>query len=255
MGRTDNVFLLTLIDFLLQIIFFGVFMYALYIATSADPQAREQALRRLLTHFGISDIAILTDDLTRLIPPEAIKKGSDLFKLPKDKRQLEELRKLVEKNGDLSEIERKLDDAKRLGELNSFVHQNGELPRIKEKLEKLRKIEEGSGKPPCLADELNGKRIPRALGRVVASEEIISFDALTPDLKGVLDILGYSYSDVKVLSLDEFEKKFSPLRTKRPDCRYSMRFAETTRYVEPRDAVNRTFNFSGHIEKLYLKAQ
>src|SRR5260370_14260525 len=81
MNRGDNVFLLTLIDFLFQIIFCGVFLYALVAAPTPDREARETAIKRLLSHFGISDLVLLTDRLTRLVPADAATNSTMFDKL------------------------------------------------------------------------------------------------------------------------------------------------------------------------------
>lgn len=218
MNRTDNVFLLTLIDFLLQIIFFGIFVYAVDVASSPNSAASESAIKRLLAHFGISDLVTLTDRLTRLVPAEAIT-NTRLFKTP--------------------------GEAKKLADLEYFEGMHGNLSEVPAKLEKLRKFEDGIGKPPCIYSVgPDGKRIPRSIATLVGTETTIAFRATTDELNDVLQLLGVPFPEVRSLSLRQFRETFAPLRQMKPDCRYFVTFIEATRYVEPRDAVNSAFGFS-----------
>lgn len=224
MNREDNVFLLTLIDFLLQIIFFGVFVYALYMSTHIPDEARNNAIAKLLAHFGVSNIVVLTDELTKMAPADTLRNAvKDMQKIG-GKEKLNALIALAEKSGGISEIETRL--------------------------EKLRRLEEGAGKPPCVFDVKDGKKIARPIARVVATEERITFETNTADLIEVLGMLGLKFEEVRSLSLAEFEVKFGALRSRRQDCRYSLTFVETTRFVEPRDVVMKTFNMWPPIKKL-----
>jgi len=218
MNSSDNVFLLTLIDFLLQIIFGSIFVYALQVATSPNSEVRESAIRRLLAHFGISDIVTLTDQLTRLVPAEAIT-NDKLFKTP--------------------------GETKRLVELEKFEGEHGKLFDIPEKLVKLRKFEEGIGRPPCVYTfDPDGKKIPQSVATLVGTETTITLKGNPNELKEVLDLLGLSFRAVEMLSLQQFRDRFAPLRSIKPDCLYYITFIETTRFVEPRDAVSSAFGFS-----------
>ena len=94
----DQVFLLTLIDFLLQIIFFGIFVYAIYIAANIDTKKDdEEAISKLIAHFGVSTIVELTDELTRLAPAENIRANVTY----------------VNQNGGIDVIQEKLDKLKK----------------------------------------------------------------------------------------------------------------------------------------------
>jgi hypothetical protein len=48
--------------------------------------------------------------------------------------------------------------------------------------------------------------------------------------------------------MTEFRKAFAPLLLKKPDCRYTLRFVESTRFVYARDAAR--FAFYLNIENM-----
>jgi hypothetical protein len=209
MKRDDAVFFFTFIDLLVQIVFFGLLLYALSEA-AASKQARE-----LRAVTGTSDLTELTDELTRLVPPNEAK------------LLIETLRTLPAADA----IKRAMD----------IVQEFGGPAKLREALEKLRRAEEGSGKPPCLFDMVNGKRVPRHIATVVASDAEIRFESVTDDLSEVLRIVGRSVDSVQRLSLEDFKTTFRPVTNRKPECRYWLRFIETTRFVDARDAAYAAF--------------
>lgn len=69
--RSNDVFLLTLVDFLVQVIFFATFIFVAYQALIKDPNAKDydQAqVTKAIELAGVSDLNELTDELTKLAP-------------------------------------------------------------------------------------------------------------------------------------------------------------------------------------------
>lgn len=208
---SNDVFLLTLVDFLLQILFFGLLLGVVWIFESKNQAlakeekleaGEQQAVIKAKELMGVSNFAEIMDSLTKLAP--------------------------VSKLSSLAAYVKLVDD-------------QGGIEMVKAKLEKLERIESGYGKPPCLFSMQNGRKTPTVLGTVIADDTTIRFQRTSPELEGVLKLLNKSYSTVETLSLTEFRKTFEPLLRLKPDCFHTLRFIEKTRYVEARDAAQRSF--------------
>ena len=219
MKRTDDVFFFTLIDFLIQVFFFGLLIFAVIkVQTESKDKERgneAEQIEKLKKAAGISNLTELTDDLTKLAPVKDLR--------------------------GISDFARSAGGIEKLREENKFVSDAGGVQAIQDRIERLRKFEEGTGKPPCLFDVVNDKKVGKPLATVLASDSSIQFQSTTPQLEEVLRKLGRSFSAVKELPHDEFRKVFSPLVQLQPDCRHHLRFLEITRLVDARDAARFTF--------------
>jgi hypothetical protein len=232
--QQENVFLLTLVDFLFQIIFFGLFAYAISIATEntdwksaalalqekfkdetpaqvqavvdampSDAEsmkralASEDAAHRLEQHFGKSTLTELTDELTRMAPAD----------------QLRSANRLIQKVGSVERANDAVD----------------------------RYLKSGVGKPACLlADGAKGRAKP--LATVIGYENRLEFQAETPELAVVLAKMETDFASVRSLPLAQFKRVFGRLGALYPDCMYTFDLVEKTRYVEPRDAATAGWN-------------
>ncbi|WP_250476033.1 hypothetical protein [Caballeronia sp. GAFFF1] len=232
--QQDSVFLLTLIDFLFQIIFFGLFAYAVSVATEetdwksaalalqqkfrvkspADVQeivkvmpndaqrlkdalASEEAAKRLKQHFGVSDLTTLTDELTRMAPVEELRSADKL------------------------------------------IHKVGSVERANDAVD--RYLKSGIGKPACLLADVDKNRA-KPLATLLGFEDHLDIQAATPELLTVLAKMGTSFESVRSLPLVQFKRVFSRLGALYPDCMYTFDLIEKTRYVEPRDAATANWN-------------
>ena len=207
-NRRDDVFFLILIDFLVQILFFGLFLFVAYQASLKKDQEK---MTEAVDAAGVSDITELTDDLTRLAP-----------------LKLRELSDLTQKLGGPDEVKRLLERAQQEGGAQVAIS----------KLDKLRKLA-GSDKPSCQFEEGTGK--PKALMLVVATGRTLTIKAGSPALSAMEGRLAGSVSVGQSLSPDNFERTFRPLLTQKPNCRYFIRFQERTELLAPRRAADRVF--------------
>jgi hypothetical protein len=69
--RSNDVFLLTLVDFLIQVIFFAAFIFVVYQTLIKDPNSKEYdsaEVTKAIQLAGVSDLNELTDELTKLAP-------------------------------------------------------------------------------------------------------------------------------------------------------------------------------------------
>lgn len=207
-GRRDDVFFLILIDFLVQILFFGLFLFVFYEATI---QKKNHQLKQAVDAAGVSDLTELTDDLSRLAP-----------------LKLKELSGIIAKAG----------GADAVSELLNRVSDEGGAKTSIARLDKLRKLE-GADKPSCLVEP--GTRSPRALMTVLAVGQSIRIVEGSPDLEKLAAALPGHVGVGQAFSPDGFERAFMPLLNRQPQCRYYIKFQERTELVAPRRAAGRVF--------------
>ena len=214
--RSDNVFLLTLVDFLVQIIFFGLFIFVAYQAllNREAKQYNPGDVQEAIERAGVSDLKELIDELSRLAPVR-LKGFNDAL-------------------GDKASPA----DVKHAADA---ISQAGGAQGVSDSMSRLAKLEQGSDKPPCLYDTLNGKRETRNLATAVGTASNISFTGPTPELTALLSEVGLSYGQVQSLGLREFPRTFRRVLEKHPSCRYTIVFKETTRVVDARDAAGQIF--------------
>lgn len=218
MQRSDNVFMLTLVDFLVQIIFFGLFVFVVYQNMESSRRQRiaeaEKHLDTVYDAAGVSNITELTDELGKLAPVG-----------------LKGFNTIWGKQGGGGQV----------SEVKAIVEAAGGPAGLKDKVGRLAKLEQGLGKPPCLFEVRDGKRQGLPVAGVVASADTITFTANTPALQQLLDKLGLSYDGVRSMGLGQFRRTFRRVVELQPDCRYSLVFRETSRLVDPRDAAGSYF--------------
>lgn len=255
MKHQDNVFLLTLIDFLFQIIFFGLFIYVAYSAQE-DPSFRS-AVKELQQKFGLTSGTKVTEAMKQL--PSSLSDLQDSAReLPKLKKAQERLgfSNLTELTDELTrmapirevkaatELSKAVGGAANAEALAALVKTAGGIDGAKEAIG--RYVKEGVGKPHCLPQiDAQGKVTgARPLATVKAYEDVIVFEALTPELSSVLKALGYDYAAIHTLPLRGFDERFRQMARVLPDCIHSINFVEMTRFVEPRDAARRHFRLA-----------
>jgi hypothetical protein len=218
MKKDDSVFFFTLVDFLLTSLFFGLVLFALSQARSQHEKIAEQEWKTIADSLrkvsGISDLTVLTDQLTRLGPM----------------RTAEQSVLLVRQSGGIDATHEAL----------AMVARAGGSDTVAARLERLHR-REGAGKPHCLFTEVNGRKEAIVLATVVATDSTLSFESETQSLRPVLATLGRTYSDVRSMSLRPFRRTFERLVDVQPGCMYTIDFIEHTRFVDARDAVRGIF--------------
>lgn len=242
MKRNNDVYFITLIDLLVQILFLGLLLFVIAKAgqekEQADQQSTRQAMERLLNAAGVSNIAELTDELTKLAPITELKGTAEFISRAGGADAANKLIDSVKQMGGVEQFQASMRDSSLMREL---VNRAGGI----EKLDSIvKKIEAGRDKPPCLFSMDGEKKSSRALATVIATDEMISFERSNPDLEAVLSMLGKSYSEVQSLPFSEFSSVFSALPRMKPECRYSLRLVERTNLVHARDAAQIAFYLS-----------
>lgn len=207
--RTGQALYITLIDFLIQLIFLGLVIGVVYSIGEQEKQvdrgtdtekikSLEKTLGEIKKTSGISDITILTDQLTRL--------------------------------GPLSEVEKRADIGR---QLESSISEAGGIKNAKRLIDE--QIQKGQGKPSCLANQ-------QKVATVHAYEERLEISGdLSADLLKLLNELNVKPAKVKSMSFQDFSSIFRPVLNLYSDCRFNITVVEYTPYKKPRDVVRQFF--------------
>ena len=209
MKKGDDVFLLTLVDLLLQLIFLGMILFAVNIATwspgAADPGLdRSTAIKldSVARAQGYSSVADLTDVLSRMVPAS--------------------LRAWLASS---SQSRGRLFSSSQIDSIKNAVVDS---------------IKRGSGYPPCLSQSVNGRVIAVPIARVVGWDDSVSITSIGDSLVRLLRAMGADQVPAGAIRLSEFRRRF--LRLSRPDCRYHVVWEERTDRIYARDTVGLVFN-------------
>ena len=208
MRQSEHILYITLIDFLLQILFLGLVISVIY-AASVDTKTEEQGLKdakiaqenlkQITKLTGISNITELTDLLTRLGPLQQANKNSETF---------EKISSEINKVGGLDSAKKILADAA---------------------------ISSGQGAKSCLPNKAKLATLHLYKDRV----ELGSFDP--KEFPNLLEKLALSKQKVERLSLAEFTKSFSQVNTLFPDCKFNVNIVEHSFDTRPRDVIRPIF--------------
>lgn len=228
--KQDTVFLLTLVDFLIQVIFFGMFVFAAHVVAQ-DPRIERLGAMVKSKFQGISDTQIEQIlDTAKAVDPVAIADGQ------KARDELQKLQKQfgVSNIAELTDLLTKMAPVKELQASSELIKKAGGLERMQAAVEYYNS--KGPGKPHCLTKP--GTTSAQPIATLTGYEDHIEISSTTPQFEAVLERLGYSLEAVRSLPLSNFARMFSKLGTAYPDCRYTFVLREKTRYVEPRDAAS-----------------
>lgn len=222
MRRSDDVFFFTLIDFLLQVCFFGLLLFvagkALENEKDQSRESRDKQIDAMVKATGVSGITELSDVLTKLVPLDELRGTADFIARNGGEKKVEDALKAVQVAG----------GADRIGELKT------ENAALAERVAKL----EGWGRVSCLPNVIvNGKLQPKTIGTAVVADDSIALQDPTPDMLALLRTHGLEFESVKRLSLSAFRTTFAPIVVKQPECRYFLTVRRETRYFEPMGAV------------------
>jgi hypothetical protein len=214
--RSDSIFLLTLVDFLVQIIFFGLFVFVVYQAMLQRDRRRYDpaAVDRAVEAAGVSNMTELIDELSKLAP--------------------------VRLKGFNATLGNESDEAQVRGAAEA-IREAGGAAGVSKAMQRLAKLERGSGLPACLDETVGGVRRASTLATATGTGSGIVFDGPTPQLTQLLGEVGLDFGSVRSLGLREFPRVFQRVLTKHPNCRYTIVLRETTRMVNARDAAGQIF--------------
>jgi len=215
MRRSDDVFYLTLIDFLVQVFFFGLLLYA--VARLADDGAKakgsslEDEVAKLKAASGVSNIVELTDEMSRLTPAKDFKGSVGVIVAVGGVAEIQRVFKLLRSNGGLEKM---------LGDL-----------------------EKAYGSPPCeyLPDVSGGKRLPLAIATIIVRDDELVVESSRDEFSKLVSDLGLVASQVQRLTVSEFRSKFARATQISPHCRHFVNLRVETKFLDPMDAVGSCF--------------
>lgn len=209
MRQTEHVLYITLIDFLLQLLFLGMVISVIYAIAqrqepaTPDPAAARDALEamtKIKNLTGISDLTKLTDELTRL--------------------------------GPLNQVG---NDAQSWRDISDAIREIGGKENARKTLTEQAAKRGGQGLPSCLENKARLATFHAYQDRI----ELGDFDA--KEFNALLSKIGESKIKVEHLSNSEFSKIFSRVKTTHPDCRFNVDLVEHSYDTRPRDAVRSAF--------------
>jgi hypothetical protein len=225
MRRADDVYFFTLIDFLVQVFFFGLLLYVVGQGASADVERKQvdeaKKVKTVVGWTGFSTLTELTDYLGRLAPPTDFRGWADFMsKQGKvvDQRNITEsnaARELVDRNGGVTEVERKLEA-----------------------------YAKAFGLPPCESTNIDGRIQPISIATVRLENGSISLVKTTGEFDKALSSADISLKVGDVLSLSEFRSRLMPIRLSHPDCRHFVDAEVKSDLLAPMDALQAVFRIA-----------
>ena len=222
MRRSDDVFFFTLIDFLLQVFFFGLLLFVVgqHLKYEEERNRETEVKQRdlLLKAAGVSSITELTDRLTKMAPLDRLRGTSDF----------------IARSGGQRAVEAAVAAASAAGGVEKIARLQGQVDAMLDRIAKL----EGWGKVSCIPNiTVNGVIRPKSIATVVITDERVTLQSPTPEMLALLSSHGLAFDAVKALSLASFRSTFAAVVTKQPECRYFLDVLTQTRYLEPMRTV------------------
>ena len=212
MKHSDDVFFFTLIDFLVQVFFFGLLLFVVIQAASIERDVKHaqdtQQLDAVMTAAGVSSITELQDYLTKLAPMRNLQGTADFIN--------------------------RLGGPEKAKEAMAVVIAAGGVEELKVKV---KKYDEAYGLPPCLKDEVNGKTVPRTFAVLRVEDTTIEVIRKSPDMDRLLAEAGVAPMGSSRMSLAEFRSRFAPLKARSPSCRHFVEVQVETQFINPMRAV------------------
>jgi hypothetical protein len=196
--KSDSVFLLTLVDLLVQVIFLAIFLGAIYLSNAnkndleikkiSDPKAK------IIVEVGVLKVAELVNAMVKLVPIDRI---MELVAILPEFKSLESLKAAL-----------------RLAKAAKFD------PKILDDQTKdlEKKIAMGYGLPPCVF----GPDKTRNLFRLQAHDGYYLLTVLTPKAEELISKFKFNYRVGDKLSVDQFSFLAKTIATSETECRYSI---------------------------------
>ena len=203
--KSDSVFLLTLVDLLVQIIFLAIFVGAVYMANDGKEDIEKKRISdpkaKIIVEVGVLKVAELVNAMVKLVP-------------------IDRLMELVVILPEFKSIEA-LKAALKLATTAKF--DPGLLEKQNQELEK--KIAFGVGKPTCVFG-------PEKLKNLFAIQErnnsFIIFN-FTPKAVELFSNSNMNFSEGQELSFDQFESFAKIISNSEKDCRFQVRYMPSER--------------------------
>ena len=231
----DTVLWMSLVDFLLQVVFFTVFAIVAYVVL-ATPKRTPTPPPPPPAYVAI------TDELSRLVPATLNAWAAALRPLVNyytaagysDPKQWLDRQQSVVPADRAEQLFTAIENLKGIDETLKL------LKRVKG-LGGVGKVLGGLGRPPCLPGP-DGAGYT-AVGTVKVFDNEIQFVNRTEQVEALLKTLGLRYEDIQKLSPVQFRKAFGGVRDAVPGCVHYVNVEEAYTLREPRDAIEVAFVF------------
>lgn len=222
MRRTDDVFFFTLIDFLLQVFFFGLLIFvagqALRTAEEREQQDEVAEREKLLKATGVSNLTELTDLLTKMAPLDQLRGTSEF----------------ISRNGGPQALQVTIQAAAAAGGVGKLKDLQQKVNEQDKRIAQL----EGWGKASCIPNVMvNGKLQPKSVATVVVTDDSITLESPEPEMHALLKRHDLDFAAVQRLGLSDFRARFAPVVSQQPECRYFLSVVTKTKYLDPMRAV------------------
>ena len=178
MRRSDDVFFFTLIDFLLQVFFFGLLLFVVGQHLKGDEERNRetevQERDRLLKAAGVSSITELTDWLTKMAPLDRLRGTSDF----------------IARNGGQKAVEAAVAAASAAGGIEKITKLQSQVDAMSDRIAKL----EGWGKVSCIPNiTVNGVVRPKSIATVVVTDDVVTLQNPTSEMLALLSSHGLKF--------------------------------------------------------------
>lgn len=209
MRQTEHVLYITLIDFLLQLLFLGMVISVIYAIPQSDEEAKldpveakdaMEGMQKIKELTGISDITTLTDQLIRMGPLQTAEKHAKLGQY-----------------------------------LEKDVLGAGGMDAAKKALAEHAARRGGQGKPSCLP---NGGKLASLHAY---SNRIELHQPVGKEMVDFLSRIGLPQDRSMSLSLTQFRATFASVASIYPGCRFNVEIIEHSYDTRPRDAIRSAF--------------
>lgn len=189
--RKDNFFLFTLIDFLIQVIFVGLFIFI--ISTKNSEEGLPGALIEKIKKAGVAQVVELIETANKLVPLD----------------RLQELVVILKEFNNLEELKKALDVTKKLGQDGVDAILNAPKDQLEKMLGNLK------GVPPCFKNE---KGRADFLFRVAGYDGFYKIGGTTKSGIEALQKAGVSIAEGKEISPKELNEIGRMVKNNYKDC-------------------------------------
>jgi len=198
--RNDSVFLLTLVDLLVQIIFLGIFVGAIYIAKentiNNEIKKLSEPTAHVIVEVGIVKVTEIVDSMVKLVPIDRIMELSVILPEFKSIENLKAALRLVK----------------------AAKYDNKNIEEQAKELES--KSTAGIGLPVCMLGPEKSKHLFRLQG--LENSYVLSM--ITPKAQELLNKFQLNYKDGDQLTIEQIDTLGKLINSNAKECRYSVTY-------------------------------
>lgn len=203
--KSDSVFLLTLVDLLVQIIFLAIFVGAIYVASDGKEDVEKKRISdpkaKIIVEVGVLKVAELVNAMVKLVPIDRL---MELAVILPEFKSIEALKAAL-----------------KLATTAKF--DPGILEKQNQELEK--KIAYGVGRPACV---FGPDKLKNLFAIQEKSNAYLIFN-LTPKAVELFANLKINLNEGQEIGFDQFENFAKSIASSEKDCRFQVRYMPSER--------------------------